>query len=730
MPEIKKSTIIVLTIGILLVSMVLGVEGVFSSSDLDFICDTDNSILYRTAGQWICSSLPAGSAEATTTTLGTVKVINCTGTDKLSGYTGTNIPVCTADIGSGTVTSISQATGITINPNPLVSTGTIMLSNATTSAIGGVRVANCSAGSYVYGWDVTNSPLCTTAVYALSGASGLSVSGGGTIIGAGTLTLDEAITAKKGGVKVINCSAGSFISGYDATVIPTCTAGASGTVTSISQGTGTLFSVNPITTTGTINIAEATTTTIGGVKVANCTAGVVVTGWKSGGTPQCNAMPYATTSISGSIILANCTDGNFFNGFNSIAGVPSPKCQAINNASWAFSQITLFEGLSSNESPMIHNATLMLNNASELLIGGTHVYNCSGNGHVSGWFGNMTPFCSDNGNSSGTVTSISVDSTITANPSPITTTGTLMATNATITQLGVTKLTNCSTGFYLNGWNATNIPNCVGELNNGSVTSITAGTGLSGGVITGIGTIDLNEALVATIGGVKIINCSANNFIQSYAVGVVPTCATFTETGTVSSLTSGEGIVFNPAGTITSSGVIMGANATTAVRGIVMVANCTSTDKVSGWSAGNIPVCTADSVNSVVPTNSFRLSDRVLFIRTITNVGTTFVDIYLTAFDPEDSLINTTNMTGFRIMITMDYVSGAGATESVSFNQTSTNANKLWVFNTTADCDPCDSGWQTIPSWASSIETSVEPQWKSTTAADDPSFKGYQIWLR
>jgi hypothetical protein len=362
MPEIKKSTIIILTIAILAVSMVLGVEGVFSSSDLDFICDTDNSILYRTAGQWICTSLPAGSAEATTTALGTVKVINCTGTDKLSGYSATNVPVCTTDSGTGTVTSLTSSGGITLNPTTITSTGVIMVSNATTTQAGAVRVLNCSGNGHISGYDSDMNPFCS----------------------------------ENNG---------------------------NGTVTSISQGTGLSFTANPLITTGTIDLAEALTGTIGGVKVANC-----------------------------------------------------------------------------------------------------------------------------------------------------------------------------SVGDFVNGYTASNVPSCA--------------------------------------------------------------------------------------------------------------------------------------TPSVLLTNSFALSDRVLFIRTITNVGATFVDIYLTAFDPENTLINTTNKTGFRIMITMDYVSGAGATESVSFNQTTTNANKLWVFNTTADCDPCDSGWQTIPSWASNIETLVEPQWKSTTAADDPSFKGYQIWLR
>jgi len=59
--------------------------------------------------------------------------------------------------------------------------------------------------------------------------------------------------------------------------------------------------------------------------------------------------------------------------------------------------------------------------------------------------------------------------------------------------LGVTKLYNCSAGYYLNGWNATNIPNCVGQNVNGTVTSVATGAGLTGGTITSTGTLSLSD---------------------------------------------------------------------------------------------------------------------------------------------------------------------------------------------------------------------------------------------
>jgi hypothetical protein len=262
------------------------------------------------------------------------------------------------------------------------------------------------------------------------------------------------------------------------------------------------------------------------------------------------------------------------------------------------------------------------------------------------------------------------------------------------------------------------------------VTSISQGTGLSFSVnpLITTGTISLAEALSGTIGGVKVANCTAGSSITGYSASNIPIC-TAGGTGTVTSIASGEGIVVNPS-PIIATGTIMGANATTAVRGIVMVANCTSTDKVSGWSAGNIPVCTADSSSAGGTNYNWTFVDRIYFSKTKTNVGTSFVDVYSAALDPEDTLINTTGTTQFRIYITVDYVSGSATPESVALNQTSVANNKLWQFNFTSDCDPCDSGWQTLPSWASGVETFVEAQINATTTGDDPVFKGYQVWLR
>ena len=265
----------------------------------------------------------------------------------------------------------------------------------------------------------------------------------------------------------------------------------------------------------------------------------------------------------------------------------------------------------------------------------------------------------------------------------------------------------------------------------GTVTSITQGTGMSfsANPLITTGTVNLAEALTGTIGGVKVLNCSVGSSITGFSATNVPIC-TAGGSGTVTSIASGEGIVVNPS-PIISTGTIMGANATTSARGIVQVANCSATQFVNGWNAGNVPSCATPSSSGGGTNFNWTFVDRVYFSKTKTNVGTTWVDVYNAAVDPEDTLINTTGTTQFRIVMTVDYV-GAG-TQSVNLNQTTNNANRLWWFNFTGDCDPCDSGWQNLPSWANSgsgIETFVEAQIVSTTSGDDPVFKGYQVWLR
>lgn len=323
----------------------------------------------------------------------------------------------------------------------------------------------------------------------------------------------------------------------------------------------------------------------------------------------------------------------------------------------AVTSLTCLIGIACNPNPITGMGDITLLPANDSFLGGVYAINCTSTNKLSQILTNGTPICSADVSGSGGVTQITLGEGLTANQSPILTNATIYLLNATPTTIGGIRVGNCSVNNFVNGFNSTNGVTCNGA---GTVTSITQGVGLffRTDPITTTGIIDLANASSTTIGGVIIGNCTSGNFINGFNNTNGVTCGTPTA----------------------------GSSAT------------------------------------------FQLLDRVYFSKTKTNVGTAYVDVYNTGLDPEDTLLNTTGMTQIRILVTVDYV-GAGTTSS-TFNQSTSNVNSFYVFNYTADCDPCDSNWQNLPAWASNVEVFIEPQIKSTTSTDDPIYKGHQIWLR
>ena len=164
----------------------------------------------------------------------------------------------------------------------------------------------------------------------------------------GNITLNLANTTTRGGIITGNCSAGSAVVGWDANAAPLCNPFGSG-ISKIFQGTGIVLSPNPIQT-GSGNfvyLANASTTTIGGIISGNCstnnyfngfnsTAGVICTaevgdisgvtagnGLTGGGTSGAITLylQNATPTVLGGIQTGNCSAGNYVNAFNSTAGV-------------------------------------------------------------------------------------------------------------------------------------------------------------------------------------------------------------------------------------------------------------------------------------------------------------------------------------------------------------------------------------------------------------------------
>ena len=127
----------------------------------------------------------------------------------------------------------------------------------------------------------------------------------------------------------------------------------------------------------------------------------------------------------------------------------------------------------------------------------------------------------------------------------ITTTGTI-ALNANLDLLTDVVITTPTTNQFLR-YNGTNWVNQTVTLNSGTVTSITAGTGLSGGTITTTGTIALNANL-DLLTDVVISTPSTNQFLRYDGTSWVN--QSFTP---VTSITAGTGL---SGGTITTTGTI------------------------------------------------------------------------------------------------------------------------------------------------------------------------------
>lgn len=89
----------------------------------------------------------------------------------------------------------------------------------------------------------------------------------------------------------------------------------------------------------------------------------------------------------------------------------------------------------------------------------------------------------------------------------------------------------CPAGQVLSGFTSLSLPTCtVPPAGSGTVTQVNTGTGLTGGPITGTGTISLGLPTLSTIGGVKAFTAPANQFMTGISgsgdlTSARPTCA-------------------------------------------------------------------------------------------------------------------------------------------------------------------------------------------------------------
>lgn len=119
---------------------------------------------------------------------------------------------------------------------------------------------------------------------------------------------------------------------------------------------------------------------------------------------------------------------------------------------------------------------------------------------------------------------------------------------------------------------------------------------------------------------------------------------------------------------------------------------------------------------------------------TKTNIGTAFVDIYVTAFDMENQMrVDCRNVSQFMFVYQWDYV-GTGS-QNLRIVNANNNAEVLVDVGIIADQDAGSTGWGDVPSWCGdnpSFDSDIilEAQGKSTVAGDDPIMRGYKILFR
>jgi hypothetical protein len=317
----------------------------------------------------------------------------------------------------------------------------------------------------------------------------------------------------------------------------------SGTVTTV--GTGTGLTGGPITTTGTISIDLSSVNTWTGKQTFNGEFQTNTVGTVSGVglSPITNNAYYCGGSAlrwAGMYTNALNTSGVFtWNSYSISAPTGSTTTFLRNDGTWVAptSGVTsVATGTGLTGGPITSTGTVSLANTA--VTPGTYT---AANITVDAQ-GRITAAANGSGGGGGTVTSVAVSGGTTG----LTTSGGPITTAGTITLTGTLAIANGGTGSItagaaltaLGAYPASN-PNGY-TSNTGTVTSVTAGAGLTGGTITASGTIDLNFASANT--------WTVNQNFNGANIGTFSTVPSVTSTGTVVGLAnSTNAVVLNGA---------------------------------------------------------------------------------------------------------------------------------------------------------------------------------------
>ncbi len=504
-------------------------DGTISFADLGQNGCATGQVPQWNSNAWVCQTISGGGG-------GTVTSVSAAAGTPITVSLGTTTPLLSMVAASssangylssadwstfnGKLSSVihdSSVTGTGTSSSILgIATGGVTFSHLATTGCSNGQVLKIAGTAWGCAADAdTNSGGTVTSITANSGLSGGTITGSGTI-GIATDGVTSAMIAN-GTVAFADwasngCTPGQvpqFAGGGSWTCGTIASSG--GTVTSV--GTGSGLTGGPITSSGTISIAT------GGVTFAHwnqnsCATGQVpkwggATGWACGNDIDTDTNSGGTvTSVSPAagtpITVATGTTTPVL----SMSAATSLANGYLTSADWS-----TFNGKLSSVS---HGTSLTGSGTTasglDIATGGVTFSHLAQNGCAGGqipkWDGVALKWaCSNDAdtNSGGTVTSITAGSGLSGGT--ITGTGTVAIATGGVT-FAHWNQNSCATG-QVPKWGGATGWACGNDIDTdtnsgGTVTAITAGSGLTGGTITGAGTIALDSAASPTFAGLTL----------------------------------------------------------------------------------------------------------------------------------------------------------------------------------------------------------------------------------